>query len=202
MRELGARVTSKVADTSGSFIHLVGEQRSAYPRLPGCREAILPVLAEQAIERAGLIKYGQILKTIFRPIPIGEIRVAGPGPAGADPIGNAIGGQGIVIPAHIAFFRASPQKPAFAILAQATVAFSTGADETLVDTKIALLPRFILGGLCREMKRLSRLPMHRLNKGQELEEIGAKAIGAKLNRLGNEVRLPAATTAFDNCLGG
>jgi len=200
--KLGAGVTAKVADASGSFVRLVGKQGSAYPGLLHYRQAVVPVLAEQAIEGAGLIEDSQVFIAIFRPIPIGEIGVTDPAPAGANPISDAIGGQGVMIPANIALFSAGPDKPTPDIVAQTAVAFPPRANEALVDTKITLFPRFILRRLCRQTEGLPRLSVHCLDKGPELGEIGAQAIGTKLHRLGNEQRLPATITASDNGFGG
>jgi len=120
-------------------------------------------LAKETIERAGLIEDGQVLIAIFRSIPIGEIGVTDPSPAGADPIGDAVGGQWVVIPANITFSSIGPDKPAIAILAQATVAFLARANEAQIYTEIALLTLFILGRLCRQMEGLPRLPVRPFN---------------------------------------
>ena len=58
----------------------------------------MPVLAKQAVERAALKKNRQILKTGFSPATIGELRITGTGSAGADPVGNTIDLQRIMIP--------------------------------------------------------------------------------------------------------
>jgi len=63
----------------------------------------VPVLTEQAIKGAGLIKDSQVLIAIFSSWRIGKLRVTSPGSTGADPISYAVGGQCIVIPADVTF---------------------------------------------------------------------------------------------------
>jgi hypothetical protein len=58
----------------------------------------MPILAKQAVKGAGLEKNRQILKTGFSPAAIGIFGITGTGSAGADPIGNTIRREEIVIP--------------------------------------------------------------------------------------------------------
>jgi hypothetical protein len=58
----------------------------------------MPVLAIEAVKRAGMGKNREVLITVFRTFHIGIFRITASGSARADPITNAIGGQRIVIP--------------------------------------------------------------------------------------------------------
>jgi hypothetical protein len=58
----------------------------------------MPVLAKQTVKRTTLKKNSQILKSDFSSATIGEFGITGSGAGGADPIGNAIGGQRIMVP--------------------------------------------------------------------------------------------------------
>lgn len=158
----------------------------------------MPILTEETIEGACLIKNGQVLIAVFRPIPIGELRIPYPRSSRANPIGDAIGGQRIVVPAYVPPFRASPDKSALPINAKPAVAFSTLGNKALINAKITSLSPFSPGGLSREIEGLPRLQVRLFNIGKSPSKIRTKAIGAKLNGLGDEEGLPSTPSAFNN----
>jgi hypothetical protein len=162
----------------------------------------VPILAEEAVEGAGLIKDGQVFIAIFGPITVGELGIACPCSPGANPIGDAIGGQGVIIPANIPLFRSGPDELTLPVLSQSTVAFSAWGDEAFINTKITSSPPFILGGLSRKVEGLPRLIVHPFDMGPKFFKMGANTIGAKLQRLGDEKGLPATAAAFDNRFSG
>ena len=167
VRKLRAGVAAKVANAGCLLIHLVGKVAGAHRRLLSCRQAVVPVLTEEAIEGAGLIEDGQVLISIFRPLPVGESGIAGPRSPGADPVGNAIGGQGVVVPADIPHPGAGPGDPAPPVCAQPAVASLARADDAFIDAKTAAFPSPIPGGLWRQGEGLPRLPVHIFNMGQK-----------------------------------
>jgi hypothetical protein len=63
----------------------------------------VPVLAEEAVKGTGLIEDSQVLVAIFSAFVIGKAGVTSSCSPGTYPIGYAVSGQGIVIPADIAF---------------------------------------------------------------------------------------------------
>jgi len=71
----------------------------------------VPVLAEQAIKGAGLIKDSQVLISTLSSSGIGKLRVTSPGSTGTDPISYAVGGQSIIVPTDIAFAGVGTFKP-------------------------------------------------------------------------------------------
>ena len=56
-----------------------------------------PVLAIEAIEVAGFKENGQIVETHFRTAIVGEAGMARARAAGADPVGNTVRRQGIIV---------------------------------------------------------------------------------------------------------
>ncbi|MBA7698066.1 hypothetical protein ES703_106740 [subsurface metagenome] len=52
----------------------------------------MPVLAEKAIEGAGLVENSQVFVAIFRSLGVGEAGIASPGATRTDPIGNTVSG--------------------------------------------------------------------------------------------------------------
>jgi len=162
----------------------------------------VPVLTEETIEGACLIKNGQVLIAVFRPIPIGEPGITYPRSSRTNPIGDAIGGQRVVVPTYVPLFRASPDKSALPVNAKPAVAFPTLGNKALINAKIALLSPFSPWGLRREIEGLPRLQVRLFDIGKSPSKIRTKAIGAKLNGLGDEKGLPATPSAFNNSLGG
>jgi hypothetical protein len=186
MRKLWRRVTAKVANTRGLLIHLLGELRGRYPRLLACLQAVVPILAKEAIKRAGVVKNSQVFVAVFGSLSISKMGVAGPGPPGADPIGDAVSGQGIIIPANVPLLGAGTNESALHILAQATVAFSALTNKALIDAKVALLSPFISGGRRWQIEGVSRLEVCLLDIGQSGFKIGTDTIRAKLKGLGDK----------------
>jgi len=63
-----------------------------------------PILAEETIKGASMIKDGQVLISIFRIWSISKLRIAGTCPAWTDPICYAVGGEPVIIPTYIPVF--------------------------------------------------------------------------------------------------
>jgi len=146
----------------------------------------VPILAEEAIEGTGLVENSQVFVAVLGSLSISKMGVAGPRPPGADPIGDAVGGQGIIIPADISLLGAGSDESALPILAQSAVAFPTLTNKALIDAKVALLSPFIFGGRWWQIERVSRLEVRLLDIGKNSFEIGTDTIRAKLEGLGDK----------------
>lgn len=123
-----------------------------------------------------MIEHSQVLIAIFWPIVIGEIGVAAPRSSWANPVGDAISGQGIVIPANIPLIRIGPEKPPLDILAQATVACLAWTYEAFINAQIALFAFFILGRVSWQIEGFSCLSMRFFYKGQSFIEVRAQTV--------------------------
>ena len=95
------------------------------------------ILAKQTIEGAGLKKNRQILKPGLGPAALGIFGITGTGSARADPIGNAIRRQKIMVPGKPAAVRRNPSQAPLPITAQAAVARLSLCHATAVHTDIA-----------------------------------------------------------------
>jgi hypothetical protein len=71
----------------------------------------MPVLAEQTVKGAGLIKDSQVLIAILSATRIGESGVTSSGTTGTHPVSDTVSGQGIIIPADISFASGGADKP-------------------------------------------------------------------------------------------
>jgi len=138
-------VTAEVTNTRGLFINLVGELRSLYPRLLACRQPVVPILAEEAIEGTGLVENSQVFVAIFRSLSISKIGITCPHSPGADPIGYAVGGQRVIIPTNVPLISTGTDESTLPVLTQSTVAFSTLPDKALIEAKAALFSPIIFG---------------------------------------------------------
>jgi hypothetical protein len=65
VRELRSRIPSKVADTSGSIIHRVGQLFGSHPFNIPHPFPVCPILAEQAVKRTPMVKHSKVFKPIF-----------------------------------------------------------------------------------------------------------------------------------------
>jgi len=136
----------------------------------------MPVLAEQAIKGAGLIKDSQVLIAIFSSLRIGKLRVTSPGSTGTDPISYAVGGQGIVIPADIAFFSSGTRKFISLIGAKPAIAPAIWGNTALVGTKLAFESPFAAGRPLRKVKWPSCGTVSFLNQGENSGKVSSNAI--------------------------
>jgi len=109
----------------------------------------VPVLAEQAIKGASLIEDSQVLVATFSSLGIGKLRVTGSSATGTDPIGHAVGGQGIIIPTDVAFPGGGTDKSIFPVGAQSTIAPAICGNTAFIGAKLAYKSSLTLGRLLR-----------------------------------------------------
>ena len=139
---------------------------------------IVPVLAEQAIKGTSLIEDSQVLVAMFSSLGIGKPRVTGSSATRTDPIGYAVGGQGIVIPADVAFPGGGTDKSIFSVGAQSTVAPAICGNTAFIGAKLAFKSSLTLGRLLRKVKWSSRCAVSFLNKGENLAKVSSDTIQA------------------------
>jgi len=150
----GPRVASEVANTGGVLVHLLRQPGSTHPFLVQRNLAVVPVLAEQAIERAGLVEHSQVLIAKLRPLAVTELGIASPTAPGTDPVSNTVGGQGVVIPANITFISTGSSQIAVLVIAKPTIAPIPRSHMTFVEAELTGDPSLMLRWFSREMKRL------------------------------------------------
>jgi hypothetical protein len=99
MRKLRGGVPSEITDTTGTVIHCLDKFIRRDPFLIPYPFSVCPILTEETIKGASVIKDRQVLIAIFRILRISKLRIAGTRPAWADPICHAIGRKPVIIPA-------------------------------------------------------------------------------------------------------
>ncbi|GAF95795.1 unnamed protein product, partial [marine sediment metagenome] len=106
-----------------------------------------PILAEKAIQRAGLIEDSQVIVALFRPLGVGEIRIAGGAGGRADPVGHAVGRQRIVIPLYGRGVSVSSREPVSLIGPNRAVTELAWGDSASIRAVSAMLPALSPGWL-------------------------------------------------------
>ncbi len=109
----------------------------------------MPVLAEQAVKGAGLIEDSQVLVAIFGSLRIGKPRVTSSRSARTNPIGYAVGRQGIIVPTDIAFSYGGTDKSVFSVGAQSTIAPAVCGNTAFIGAKLTYKSSLTLGRLLR-----------------------------------------------------
>jgi hypothetical protein len=82
----------------------------------------MPVLAEKAVEGATMIEDGQVFVAIFRPRAVGKFRISDPGASWTYPIGNAVGGKRVIVPAQVTNAWRYTDESVFSVSSQTAVA--------------------------------------------------------------------------------
>jgi len=96
VRQSGCWVATEKADAGGLLIH---RRRNFLNSVVPVRPLIpkMPVLAKKTVKVATLIENGEVLVAEFRTISVSEARIAYSCATGADPVGNTVGRERIVV---------------------------------------------------------------------------------------------------------
>ena len=116
---------------------------------------------------------------MFGPLGIGKLGVTSSSATRTNPIGYAVGGQGIVIPADIALTGGGADESIFSVGAQSAVAPAICGNTAFIGAKLAFKSFLALGRLLRKAKWSSRCAVSFFNKGENLAEVSAYAIQAQ-----------------------
>ena len=119
----------------------------------------MPVLTEQAIEGTSLIENRQVLVTIFRSRGVREIRMSTSAASGTDPVGDAIGGEGIIIPVQVTLLGTAADDVATLFPAYSAISNAALFDLASVDTKVTTPVTFFSGRLGWQIEGFSALDM-------------------------------------------
>jgi len=195
IRQLGRWIPAEITDASGLFVHGSHQAFSWFVFVVEGVAAEMPVLAIEAVKRAGKGKNREVIVAVFRTFPVGIRRVTTSASARANPVSHAVGGQRIVIPRQFAFGGGNPFHSAMNIFTQPAIAPSPFPYLAAVHTQIARdafsVPR-----------RLSRQPPFapnpRMNPKSDFTGFfrpGADAIQAQPEFSGNKRRFFLANTA-------
>ena len=166
------------------------------PGCSGCGKAIVPVLAKEAIEGAGLIENSEVVISELRTTAIGELGISGTGASRTDPIGNTIGGQRVMIPRDIAPLPHGAAELAADVDPEPTIAPACLEDATFIDANAAAQSFFFPRRLFGQAKPLSLLMVNPFHSRAKLSKVILYALSAQPQALRDENRFLSAATAF------
>ena len=174
MLDLAGRIAAEEADAAGAG---VGGRGQFGGTVPGPGQTVLlevPVLAEQAVERAGFVEHGQVRVSVLGPLCVGEIRISGRARGRADPIGHAVGRQGVVVPLDGRGLGIAAADLPVLIASDAAVADLPGVDLAGVDALPAAGALARPGWICGQMESSPRAG------------VGGRRLGMRLRRLAQD----------------
>ena len=158
----------------------------------------MPVLAEEAVEGAGIIKYRQVLISILRTIGIGELRIAGATSGRTDPVGDTVSGQRVPVPVHRCGSPLTPQRSELplSVLPDAAKSLFPNPDAALVDADITSHTAFGARRLRGEFKFSSALGVKLPNVREKSGKFISQALIAQPEKRGDGALLFTAIYTF------
>jgi hypothetical protein len=149
--KLGCWVSPEIADAGGPFVGIrhkpVHWNGSGFQRL----FSEVPVLAKETIEGAGVEKNGKVFIASLRACAMGVLGEAGPGSAGANPVGHAVGRQRIVVPGELAFSCRNSSDLSSLIMSQPAIPQSALRNPAFIHAEIAGDSLIVLRGCPGQM---------------------------------------------------
>ena len=185
--KLGSRVSPEIADAGSPFIGI--RYKPVYRNGSGFQGIFseVPVLAIETIEGAGVEKDGKVLIASFRACAMGILGEPGPGPAGADPVGHAVGRQRIVVPGELSLFYRNSSDLSALIPPQAAIPQSAFGDSAFIYAEVAGNSTFILRGCFGKSMGSAALSMGLDDERQRLTGFGFQAIRADTDFPGDKI---------------
>ncbi len=186
MGHLGRGVTAEVADTEGAGVGLGRQLLGAHSLTLGVHLAVVPVLAEKAVEAASAIENGQVDVSVLS-VPL------------ADPIGHTVGREWVVVPVQDAF-RGDPGQVyqlALLVFPQPAKAPLALGDAAVVDAQGATYAIGLVRRFRGQIELTTRFSLHFLEIWQYLCGMRTDAINAGANGGGDQRRCLVANRAFD-----
>ncbi|GAI14929.1 unnamed protein product [marine sediment metagenome] len=125
-----------------------------------------------------MIKDGQVLIAIFRPLRISKTWVTSPGATRTHPVSYTVGGEGIIIPADVSLASCGADKLAFLVGAQPAVTPLIYGDTAFISTELAFGSPLCPWRLPWETERTPCGTVSLLNAGKNPSKVPANAIQA------------------------
>jgi hypothetical protein len=135
MENLGSGITAKIADTAGLPVHRMGELFCSNLLRVKCPCLKVVVLTIQTIKPAGLVKYGQILITVFRAFGSRISGISAARTSRADKVPHTVGGMGIIIVREVALMRSTAGDSAVLNSSKSTKAHAVFRNFAAMDTQ-------------------------------------------------------------------
>ena len=184
MENLGGGVTAKIADTVGLLVHRMSELFcSKLLRVKRLRLKMV-VLTIQTIKPACMIKYGQILITVFRAFGSRIFGISAARTSRADKISHTVGGKGIIIVGQIPLMRPPAGDSAVFNPPKSTKANAVFRNFTIMDTQATGNAVYCIRGILRKAIGPAAAIMNRLDLRPDIVETRPDTVGAKADGVG------------------
>ncbi len=184
MRQLRCWVTPKEANTRSTWSYTFRKLGSGVCFIRYRMLFIVPVLTEQAVKCAGLIKHSQIQKALFRPRSVCPLWVSSATTPCTYPVSYTVGWQWVIIPRDRSGLGTTAHQSPIFILTHAAIATSTNRDFTFVLTESTLNTIWQGWRQSSKAKLFAILSVNFLKLSQTLVVSFANALGTKRQHFG------------------
>lgn len=184
MENLRSGVTAKIADTAGLLVHRMSElfcSKLLRVKRLGLKMVVLTV---QTIKPAGMIKYGQILITVFRAFGSRISGISAARTSRADKVPHTVGGKGIIIVGQVPLMRSPAGNSAVSNLSKSTKADAVFRNFTVMDTQATGNAVYRIRGILWEAIGPAAAIMNGLDLRPNIVEMRPNTVGAKTDGVG------------------
>lgn len=155
MGELRRGISSKITDAPGVWIDRLGKLRRTHLSTPFEAFPMGPILAEEAVKGAPVVKDCKVFEPIFRTRSASKPWKPRTRSSRTDPVCHTVGGQRIVIPTESSTPFRRARKLSGLISSQATISLGSLWNLTLIHTNVANHTTLAPGRNLRKLKRFS-----------------------------------------------
>jgi len=187
--DLGGGITAEITDTGGLGVCVVDNGVWPMGDRFGGVIAKMPVLAEKAVEGAGMDENSQVCISFFRAGSIGIVRIAGISSGRTDPVSHAVCGKGVVVEREIPILFFPISEPAVEVLADSAVTAASIRDLALVDAVRALSPVGITRRGWRQFEGFADFGVDVVDMFFYLVVVSADTVNTDFKRRGDEKRV-------------
>jgi hypothetical protein len=149
--------------------------------------AEVPVLAVEAVEGAGVKENSKVFVTPLRTCAMGILREPGPCPAGAHPVGYAVGGQRIVVPGELALFSRNSKELSSLVPPQTAIPQAAFRDGALIHAEATGSSLGFMRWRFGEVISVSAFSMGLHGQGKGFFRFSFQTIRADADFLGDEL---------------
>lgn len=184
MENLRSGVTAKIADTVGLLVHRMSElfcSKLLRVKRLGLKMVVLTV---QTIKPAGIIKYCQILITVFRAFGSRISGISAARTSRADKVPHTVGGKGIIIVGQVPLMRSPAGNSAVSNPSKSTKADAVFRNFTVMDTQATGNAVYCIRRILRKAIGPSAAIMNGLDLRPDIVEMRPDTIGAKADGVG------------------
>jgi hypothetical protein len=196
MENLGRGVTAKIADTVGLWIHHMSELFCSQLLRVKCLGLKMVVLTVQTIKPAGMIKYGQILITVFSTFGSRISGISAARTSRTDKVPYTVGGKGIIIVGQVPLMRSPTGNSAVLNPSKSTKANAVFRNFTVMDTQATGNALYCIRRILGKAIGPTAAIVNGLDLRPDIVEIRPDTIGAKADSVGYVFCAFMARSAF------